>query len=214
MFILLSCGGDTAWAHVHRGNSAYARADYPRALTEYDHARSQRPADGRIGYDQANALLQLGRLDDARTAAASALSANDDPLLSRRARYTIGSAAFAGGAYDVARDAFVAVLLDDGTDRDAKRNLELTLRALQVPPAQPTATQTPPSPTTPDANAPDDTTPPVTDGGSSERPGTSVRCRAHWARRSPPRLPIPAGVHARRQRPNYRPRLMPCAGRI
>lgn len=147
---LFACGAPNAWTQVHRGNAAYARARYQQALDGYEAARTQRPADARIRYDAANALYRLERHDEAAAAASAALEATTDHDLARRARYTIGSSAYRAQQYPIARDAFTAVLLDDGADRDAKRNLELALRALHVPPEVPQP-ELPPAP----GNAPD-----------------------------------------------------------
>lgn len=144
-FALLGCGAASAWTLVHRGNAAYARERYQQALDAYQAARTRDPVDARITYNAANALYHLGQYQDAATTAGTAIEATTDHDLTRRARYTIGSSAYQTQQYPVARDAFTAVLLDDGSDRDAKRNLELTLRALHVPPEvlQPDAPATP-----------------------------------------------------------------------
>ena len=150
--LLVACGS-AVYREVERGNEAYADAEYEDALIAYqDAAAATQTEDGpppELSYNIGNALHRLDRLEEATVASTAAstaaLSAAQDPALFVRSAYAVGSHAFRRGDLEAAREAFVSALLRDPTDRDAKHNLELTLRLLFGDPPE-TAAQPPDPP--------------------------------------------------------------------
>ena len=144
---LLAACGSAAYREVERGNEAYANGAYEEALVTYqDAAAAAQTADGTppaLTYNVGNALHRLDRFEEATVASTTALAAAEDPALFVRAAYAVGSHAFRRGDLEAAREAFVSALLRDPSDRDAKHNLELTLRLLPGDPPPETAAQPP-----------------------------------------------------------------------
>ena len=131
---IVACGGTAASGHVRDGNDAYDAGRFDEALTEYRRAADLLPEDPTVAYDAGNTLHRLRRFEEATAASAFAAATTQESELFRSATYALGSHAFARGALEDARDAFVEVLRRDPTDDDARYNLELVLLALQPPP--------------------------------------------------------------------------------
>ena len=134
--LIVGCGS-AEYRHVEDGNSAYADGRYDEALSAYRDAAELAPEAPELPYNVGNALHQLGRYEEATVASTEAMNAAADPLLFARATYALGSHAFERGDLEAAREAWISVLLRDPDDRDAKHNLELTLRLLAGDPLQP-----------------------------------------------------------------------------
>ena len=143
---LVAACGSAVYRDVERGNEAYADAAYEEALLAYQGAAtSAQTADGsppELSYNIGNALHRLDRFEEATVASTAAMNAAEEPALFVRAAYAVGSHAFRRGDLEAAREAFVSALLRDPSDRDAKHNLELTLRLLSGDPPE-TAAQSP-----------------------------------------------------------------------
>ena len=127
--IVVACGS-AEYGRVRDGNDAYADGRYTDALTAYREARELAPDAPEIDYNAGNALHQLARYEEATVASAAAAGATEDPELFARSTYAVGSHAFRRDDLEAAREAYISVLLHNPDDRDAKHNLELTLRRL------------------------------------------------------------------------------------
>ena len=139
--LLVGCGS-AAYEDVRRGNEAYEEEAYEDALTAYQGAAgdpSESEAPPPIDYNIGNTLHRLERYEEATVATTAALNATDDPVLVARASYAVGNHAFRRGDLEAAREAYIAVLLRDPGDIDAKHNLELVLRLLSGGEPPPTA---------------------------------------------------------------------------
>ena len=140
--VIVGCGS-AAYEDVQRGNQAYEDEAFEEALTAYQEAAGEPSESGDapppIGYNIGNTLHRLERYEEATVATTSALNATDDPVLAARSAYAAGNHAFRRGDLEAARLAYIAVLLREPGDVDAKHNLELVLRLLaggeQPPPA-------------------------------------------------------------------------------
>ena len=161
--VLVACGGSAAYERVQSGNDAYEAGHYDEALSSYRLAAEAMPDEPEISYNIGNTLHQLRRYEEATVASEAATTETDDARLLRLATYAIGSHAFRRDALEEARDAFVAVLLRDPKDDDARHNLEIVLLAL-APPEPPAAQAAP----TGDEEQPDGGTQPP---GPSPAPG-------------------------------------------
>ena len=152
--LIVGCGS-AAYEDVRRGNEAYEEEAYEDALTAYQGAAgdpSESEAPPPIDYNIGNTLHRLERYEEATVATTAALNATDDPVLVARASYAVGNHAFRRGDLEAAREAYIAVLLRDPGDIDAKHNLELVLRLLAGGEPPPTAGQQPPPPDPPDSD--------------------------------------------------------------
>ncbi len=141
--VVLAACGSTAYEDVQRGNEAYEDEAFEEALTAYQEAAGEPSESGEapppVDYNIGNTLHRLERYEEATVATTAALNATDDPVLVARSTYAAGNHAFLRGDLEAARLAYIAVLLRDPGDIDAKHNLELVLRLLaggeQPPPA-------------------------------------------------------------------------------
>ncbi len=152
--LLVGCGS-AAYEDVRRGNEAYEEEAYEGALAAYQGAAgdpSESEAPPPIDYNIGNTLHRLERYEEATVATTAALNATDDPVLVARASYAVGNHAFQRGDLEAAREAYIAVLLRDPGDVDAKHNLELVLRLLAGGEPPPAAGQQPPPPDPPDSD--------------------------------------------------------------
>ncbi len=134
--ILVGCG-TAAWQHVRAGTEAYEAERFEEALSEFRQAAESVTEDGAINYNIANALHQLGRLDEAVAAAEQArvfAEDADDAATASLTLYTLGNTRFRQSNLEAARDAYIGALRIDPNDQDAKANLELVLQLLAPPP--------------------------------------------------------------------------------
>ena len=152
--MLIAACGSAAYEDVQRGNEAYEEEAYEDALAAYQEAVGE-PSESveappPIDYNIGNTLHRLARYEEATVATTAALTATDDPVLLTRASYAVGNHAFKRGDLEAARQAYIAVLLRDPGDADAKHNLELVLRLLAGDEPPPATGQQPPPPDQPD----------------------------------------------------------------
>ncbi len=152
--LLGACGGTAAWRAVDEGNHAFAGGRFEQALTAYERAAQLMPDEVAITYNQGNTLHALRRYEEATVASLAAAERAADGHLRGQARYALGNHAFRRGDLQAARDAYVAVLLADPTDEDARYNLELVL--LLNAEQNPTPQQGAPQPGQPPAGQPPD----------------------------------------------------------
>ena len=118
-----ACAG-AAYSENRAGNEHDAAGRYAEALAAYRAAAVEAPEDLRLHLNAGRALHALGRFEDAMSETARALS-EAGPALSALAHYNIGNHRLAAAGLLEARNAYVAALLLDPADRDAKFNLEL-----------------------------------------------------------------------------------------
>ncbi|MGD8376226.1 MAG: tetratricopeptide repeat protein [Acidobacteriota bacterium] len=115
---------------VRRGNESYLAGDLEGALARYTDAQVDVPDSPVLHYNIGNVLFRQGdyerAMDEYRLAELS-----DDPALRRSARFNIGNARFLSQEFDKAVEDYARVLRESPGDVDAKRNLELALRALE-----------------------------------------------------------------------------------
>lgn len=121
---------------VRRGNESYLAGDLEEALARYTDAQVDVPDSPILHYNIGNVLFRQGdyerAMDEYRLAELS-----DDPGLRGSARFNIGNAHFLSQEFDKAVEDYAKVLRENPDDADAKRNLELALRALQQQQQQP-----------------------------------------------------------------------------
>lgn len=127
--LILPLGG-TAYRKTHEGNRHYVDGLYEDALRAYTEAQVELPEAPQLFYDIGNVLYRQQDFEGAAEAYTRALlSAPAD--LGRDAAYNLGNARFRQQEFGAARDAYTRALKGDPSDVDAKRNLELALRALE-----------------------------------------------------------------------------------
>jgi tetratricopeptide (TPR) repeat protein len=126
---------ETPATKVAEGNRLFREGEMERALELYNEAQQQLEDSSPVDYNIGNVLYRQGEYERALEEYRRALAA-DDPELARQARYNMGNAHFQAQQYDKAIEDFSDVLRLSPGDMDAKRNLELSLRALQQQPQQ------------------------------------------------------------------------------
>jgi Ca-activated chloride channel homolog len=112
------------------GRKHYAEGDLPKALDSFARAATTRPGDPRLEFNLAAALYKNGKYAEA-AAALKPIAARQAAPLAEPARYNLGNALFQQKDYQGAITAYRGALELSPDDIDARRNLELTLRALE-----------------------------------------------------------------------------------
>jgi Ca-activated chloride channel homolog len=113
-----------------QGRERYTEGDHPKALESFDQSVARRPDDPRLRFNLADALYKNGKYQEA-VAAFQALAGNDGSPLAGPARFNLGNALFQQGNYPAAIAAYRGALDLVPDDLDARRNLELALRAIE-----------------------------------------------------------------------------------
>jgi Ca-activated chloride channel homolog len=112
------------------GREHYTEGDLPKALQSFEQAATTRPSDLRLKFNLADALYKNGKYAEA-AAALKPLAANPAAPLAEAARYNLGNALFQQKDFPAAITAYRGALDLAPDDLDARRNLELALRALE-----------------------------------------------------------------------------------
>jgi len=120
---------------VAEGNRLFREGEMEQALERYTEAQQELEDTSPVDYNIGNVLYRQGEYERAMEEYRRALAA-DDPELARQARFNMGNAHFQAQQYDKAIQDFSEVLRLSPEDMDAKRNLELSLRAMQQQPQQ------------------------------------------------------------------------------
>jgi tetratricopeptide (TPR) repeat protein len=139
-----------------------------------------RPRDPELLVRLGVARLERGRAEEAARAFGAAALMARDPELAALALYDLGVAQLEAGALEAARDAFFDALALAPSDREARFNLEWTLRALASRPPEP------PRAPEPEPEAPERRDPlPEAGAGAGEapRPGSPPPADADLLRR-------------------------------
>jgi Ca-activated chloride channel family protein len=123
--------GGEAHRRTEKGNSLYKKGENDPALLEYQKAQAAIPEAPQLHYDIGNVLYRQENWAGAAEAYEHALGAAG-PDLSARAAYNLGNALFHDEKYDEAVKAYTRALKAAPQDGDAKHNLEMALRALEV----------------------------------------------------------------------------------
>jgi Ca-activated chloride channel homolog len=129
------------------GNRYYDEKRFDEALKVYQMAQVTGPDIPQPYFNAANALTQMGELEQALAALNQALKTADSELKSKT-YYNLGNVYFQMNLYDQAVEAYKQTLLYDPAENDARYNLELALNKLTPPSATPL-----PEPQQPDAQA-------------------------------------------------------------
>ncbi len=135
--VLWGIGCSDAAISNETANGLFAAGDYRGALNAYRDLQQSLPDSPELAINAGNALHMLGEHGRALTDYSRAIEATD-PKLRATAQYDRGNTLFRLGRLEEARDAYKEALRLAAGDRDAKFNLELTLRILA--PRQPTTT--------------------------------------------------------------------------
>ena len=123
--------GGEAHRHTEKGNALYEHGDHPQALEEYGKAQAVAPTAPQLPYDIGNVLYRQKNYAGAAEPNERALGAAP-PSLAPRIAYNLGNALYRDERYDEAVKAYVRALKGAPQDAEAKRNLELALRALEI----------------------------------------------------------------------------------
>jgi Ca-activated chloride channel family protein len=133
LLVLASVGsllGGEAHRRTEKGNELYKEGSLDRALDEYGRAQALVPLAPELPYDLGNVLYRKENWAGAAEAYEKALGSAGREL-APSAAYNLGNALFKDEKYDEAIKAYVRALKTAPADGDAKRNLELALRALE-----------------------------------------------------------------------------------
>jgi len=133
LIVLASVGsllGGEAHRRTEKGNALYKDGSLDRALDEYGRAQALVPLAPELPYDLGNVLYRKENWAGAAEAYEKALGSAGREL-APSAAYNLGNALFKDEKYDEAVKAYVRALKTAPADGDAKRNLELALRALE-----------------------------------------------------------------------------------
>jgi Ca-activated chloride channel family protein len=134
--LLASCDRSLARLVLLEANYLSAQGSQREAVAAYSRVSGRGLFDPYADYGLGVVYLSLGEIEPALGRFAAALDAADggaggsDRELVYRARYNAGLARYRSGQYALAADEFRRALEADGAKPAAKRNLELSLRAL------------------------------------------------------------------------------------
>lgn len=116
--------------YTEEGRKHYADGNHPQALSAFERAARTRPQDLRGRLNLADGLYKNGKFEEAATLFRSLGEEPGSPLAAP-ARFNLGNALFQKQDYRGAIQAYRDALRLSPDDRDARRNLELALRALK-----------------------------------------------------------------------------------
>jgi Ca-activated chloride channel family protein len=115
---------------TQEGRAEYARGSHPQALTAFERAAAARPQDPAVRFNVADGLYKNGKYDEA-AALFRALGAEPASPVAAASRYNLGNSLFQKKDYRGAIQAYRDALRVAPGAEDARRNLELALRALK-----------------------------------------------------------------------------------
>ena len=115
---------------VDRGNRLYGEGKWPEALTAYNDAQLESPAQPEIFFNMGNVFYRQKKYGEAADAYRKAMEKGDRNL-EAKAYYNIGNAFFQEGLLREALDAYKQALERAPDDVDAKYNIEYTERKIK-----------------------------------------------------------------------------------
>jgi Ca-activated chloride channel family protein len=115
---------------TEEGRGEYARGNHPAALSSFEHAAGTRPQDPAVRFNVADGLYKNGRYDEA-AALFRSLGADARSPLAAPSLFNLGNTLYEKKDYRSAVQAYRDALRLAPGDEDARRNLELALRALK-----------------------------------------------------------------------------------
>ncbi len=115
---------------TEEGRKQYADGNHPQALSAFEQAARTRPQDTRGRFNLADGLYKNGKFEEAATLFRS-LGEDPGSPLAAPSRFNLGNALYQKQDYRGAIQAYRDALRLSPDDLDARRNLELALRALK-----------------------------------------------------------------------------------
>jgi Ca-activated chloride channel family protein len=115
---------------TEEGQGEYARGNHPAALSAFERAAGTRPEDPAVRFNMADGLYKNGRYDEAEPLFRS-LAGDPKSPLAAPSRFNLGNTLFQKQEYQRAIQAYREALRLTPGNEDARRNLELALRALK-----------------------------------------------------------------------------------
>ncbi len=137
--------GGAAHRKSEEGKRRFEEGVFDDALRAFTEAQVAAPESPLLQYDVGSTLYKQGNFSGAAEALGKAL-ATAPPPLAPAAAYNLGNALYRQERYDEAVEAYRRALREAPGDADAKRNLEMALRAVQLrknPQPQPQPQQQP-----------------------------------------------------------------------
>jgi len=125
--VLVPFGG-SAHRKTEKGNQTYLEGAYDDALRLYTEAQVAEPQAAELYYDIGNVLFRQEDFEGAAEAYTRALLSAPDELVGP-ASFNLGNSRYRMDEFGEAVKAYERALQSDSGDVDAKRNLELALRA-------------------------------------------------------------------------------------
>jgi len=138
--LLLSVAGfGGAWGLVREGNKLFAEGQFDQALTRYTDAQLEEPDNPSLQYNIGTVLYKQKKYKEAVESFQKVAATANESDLKEKALYNMGNAYFrqAESAGDIellskAVDAYTEALKLDPNDTDAKYNLEVVRRMLEL----------------------------------------------------------------------------------
>jgi tetratricopeptide (TPR) repeat protein len=121
---------DSSASKNKEGNRLFAQGKYQDAEKAYLEAQASMPGRPELSYNLGNTLIKQQKFDQALQALRQAVSKGDKGL-QVNGWYNVGNALFDMGNFQDSAQAYIQALRLDPADRDAKHNLELTLKRMQ-----------------------------------------------------------------------------------
>lgn len=133
MLAMSATGGvlrDPLHEATRQGKECYDRARYPQALEAFGRGRAENPNHPVLAFNIGDALLAMGKPKAAQAEYRRAM-ATSDRRLKARTLYNLGNAHAVENDWPAAAAAYRGSLILDPAQKDAKRNLELTIRKMK-----------------------------------------------------------------------------------
>lgn len=118
---------------IQKGREAYTAGRYEDALSAFEEAKKERPNDPAVEFNRGDALMKLGRYDEAQRAFQSVADTPNQPELRQKATYNLGNVHAMTGNTREALKAYRRALTMDPSDAQARHNYEVLLRNLPPP---------------------------------------------------------------------------------